>query len=61
MGYDHETMRILRMLQNADPDGFENEPMDGDYKYFENWGKRVAGKFIWEIYCRGGWADRSDV
>jgi hypothetical protein len=59
--YSPDTMRILRMLQNADPDGFENEPTPKDYQYFEDWGKRVAGKEIWEIYVKGGWAERSDV
>jgi hypothetical protein len=58
--YNPNTMRILRMLQNADPDGFETEPTSEDYQYFENWGKRVAGKEIWEIYVKGGWAERSD-
>jgi hypothetical protein len=58
--YDAETMRTLRMIQNADPDGFESEPTKADYEYFEKWAKGFGSR-IWNIYIKSNWAERSDV
>lgn len=53
--------KILNAIQACDPDGQPEEPTEAAYRDHEYWAVDTYGEQAWQDYCKGGWAERSDV
>lgn len=59
--YAPSIMRALNAIQSDDPDGGSVEPTEEMYAEHKRESIRRFGHGTWEIYIKGGWAERSDV
>lgn len=40
----------LRLIQQADPDGWTNQPTESDYRLFKAWVLSTWGQEVWDKY-----------
>jgi hypothetical protein len=56
-----DLLRMLKTIEEYDPDGGERMPTEADYVAHKTWAVTAYGADVWALYRKGNWAPRSDV